>query len=127
MNPFTRYISRSLRERHLRRFITLWDQVEMLAIAHYRQKGTAPGDPARWKQARLGLLRLFPKFRERLQPHWADAKAGGAPAAADPFASILALETLEAVAGNWLALQTLPAAREALNRLVLEAQENRVE
>jgi hypothetical protein len=38
---------------------------------------------------------------------------------ADPFLAILAAKDASDFAGDWGALQTLPAAREALNKLLL--------
>jgi hypothetical protein len=38
----------------------------------------------------------------------------------DPFARLLAAGAARDFAGNWAAMQTLPAAREALNRWLMD-------
>jgi len=46
----------------------------------------------------------------------------GRPALEDPFLWLLSYEEITEFRQNWRAMQTLPAAREAINRLLIELQ-----
>ncbi len=126
-NPFTRFISQNLKSRRPKQFIALWDELEYLLIASHRGLGNSPGDAARWRTVITRLTNLYPGFKNSLQPYWPDTLIGGVPAAGDPFEFLLTIRELPSPGENWRAMQTLPAAREALNRMLLAMPENRVE
>jgi len=46
--------------------------------------------------------------------------AAGQPCADDPFRYLLAATRAATFCGSWAHMQALPAAREALNRLILD-------
>jgi hypothetical protein len=50
---------------------------------------------------------------------WRQTSRGGKPCEDDPFAFLLTPESAAGFVGSWAHMQALPAAREALNRLVL--------
>ena len=121
-NPFTRSIAAALRERRLREFITHWDAVEALVVRVYRGNAANAADEAEYAKVRPQALAGHEHLRAALEPHWRTAKVAGALATEDPFVVMLRHETAAAFLGDWPAMQALPAAREALNKLVLEVQ-----
>jgi hypothetical protein len=121
-NPFTRAIAATLRERRLREFITLWDPIEALIVRVYRGAAATPADEREYAALRPRAQKVHAHFRDALAPHWRTAKVAGAPATEDPFAALLRRESAAAFLGDWPAMQALPAAREALNKLILEVQ-----
>ncbi|GJM41140.1 MAG: hypothetical protein DHS20C20_14220 [Ardenticatenaceae bacterium] len=64
------------------------------------------------------LRRAYGGWEGALRPYWQQTKAAGELTQTDPFKLLLDLETPADILGNWHAMQHLPAAREALNRLL---------
>ncbi|BCX05736.1 MAG: hypothetical protein KatS3mg053_3674 [Candidatus Roseilinea sp.] len=120
MNPFTKSIAARLRSRRLRRFIAHWDALEALVIRVYRNAAVTEADDAEFAELRRWLREHYPEWQPRLAPYWRSALRGGQPAQDDPFVFLFAPEHAEAFCGSWAHMQALPAAREALNRLILE-------
>jgi hypothetical protein len=118
MNPFTKFISQRIQNRSLKKFIRDWDIVEHLVVSTYRNEGT-PEDSALWQKTRSRLIDGYPQWKSALAPYWPKALVGGAPAIEDPFLALLAYQQVEDFKENWRAMQTLPAAREALNQLIV--------
>lgn len=119
MNPFTRFISERLKDRRLRTFIACWDRMERLVIRVYRAKEAAAEDEAEYTDLRRRLREEYPRWQAALAPHWRSALVGGKVTVTDPFAYLLAVQPAAGFVDNWHAMQHLPAAREALNQLVL--------
>ncbi|GAB4581482.1 MAG: hypothetical protein Fur0022_42290 [Anaerolineales bacterium] len=119
MNPFTRFLSRTLVNRKFLHFIQQWDRVESLVIRTFREQGELEKDALAWKRVRGQLLKEYPLWAEQLRPFWQQALVDGKPAEKDPFLALLSYEDLLAFRENWPAMQTLPAAREAINRFIL--------
>ncbi|MFC1464491.1 MAG: hypothetical protein ACFLMY_06555 [Candidatus Brachytrichaceae bacterium NZ_4S206] len=120
MNPFTKSIATRLQSRRLRQFIERWDALEALVIRVYRNAVATEADDAEFAELKRWLREHYPEWQTRLEPHWRSALRGGQPSQDDPFAFLLAAEQAAAFCGSWAHMQALPAAREALNRLILE-------
>ena len=120
MNPFTKSLAAKLGAGKLHEFIAHWDALEQLVMRVYRGKAVAAADEAEYSQLRIWLQGNYANWRDPLQPHWQQAKVAGKLATEDPFAKLFAPEHAADFRDNWSALQALPAAREGLNRLVLE-------
>lgn len=119
MNIFTRFLSGGLRDRGLEALIRHWDGVERLVVRVYKGKGATAEDEAEYGRLRGWLVVNYPGWAERLRPHWQGAKVAGELAKQDPFARVLRVETAGGFVGDWEVMQHLPAAREALNKLVV--------
>ncbi len=120
MNPVTQALAKRLKDEHLRAFIAHWDALEVLVIRVFRAKRAAPEDEAEYRRLRGWLQANYPRWEEALRPHWQQAMMAGAVAREDPFARVMAASRARDFVGNWSAMQALPAAREAINRLLLE-------
>lgn len=120
MNPFTSFLSRRLHDPSLTDFIAHWDRLERLVVAVYKRQQALPVDEAEWAALRPWLLSHYPHWQPALAPLWPQTLVGGQLAAADPFAALLTPASAAAFVHNWPAMQTLPAAREALNQLLLQ-------
>lgn len=119
MNLFTHFLQQWTDNRDLDAFVTHWDRLERLVIRVYKGKMARPEDEADYQQLQSWLQNNYPKWQPELYPHWQAAKVAGHPAGQDPFAHIFRHKSAAAFIGDWDAMQHLPAAREALNRLVL--------
>lgn len=119
MNPFTRFLSQWSQDRDLAALIARWDVVEALAVRVYKARQATAEDEAAYQAARDFLQIHYPAWAERLRPYWQQALVGGRPAQSDPFYRLLAAERAQDFVGDWEALQHLPAAREALNQLLV--------
>jgi hypothetical protein len=118
MNPFTHFLRRRLRQPSLDEFVERWDRLERLVISVYKDKAATAEDEAIYAEIRPWLQQHYPQWRTQLQTYWPQALIGGQPAREDPFLFLLQAEEAADYVDNWLAMQTLPAAREALNQLV---------
>ncbi len=120
MNPFTRALLTRTRNEALRAFVARWDVLEALVIRVYRAAAASEADRQEHRTLRQQLLRDYPRWRAPLQPLWQTARRGGEPCKEDPFEFLLRAEDATCFIGSWEHMQALPAAREAINRLLLE-------
>lgn len=124
MNRFTRFLRQwSSDEEELGLLIQHLDALEALVIRVYKGKAATPADEAEYGKIRLWLEAHYPAWQDALRPYWQEALVGGRPAAEDPVSRILRAPAAANLVGDWGAMQNLPAAREALNRLVLARSE----
>ena len=121
MNPFTRSLMSRVTEPALIDFVRHWDELEALIVRVYRSATATPEDEAAHVRLRRWLLAAWPGFQARLAAYWPRTRIGREPAQEDPLARLLAIERAADVVDNWAAMQTLPAARETLNLLLLDA------
>jgi hypothetical protein len=119
MNPFTQFLARPLARHQFVRFVKKWDQVEQLIINTFREQGDLLADMKTWRRVSRELQHEYPLWVEKLTPLWLEANVDGKPAEEDPFLALLRVEELSAFRQNWRAMQTLPAAREAINRFLI--------
>ena len=120
MNPFTKFLSQwARRDTSFEAFIAWWDQLEYLTIKVYQQKMTPDAVRADFNATWPWLRRHYPQWEAVLRPFWQQTKAAGQPTQTDPFLLLLRWEQPEQIAGDWNAMQHLPAAREAINRYLL--------
>lgn len=121
MNPFSRFLSSKSDDPSFAEFVEYWDALEALVIRVYKRQGATPADLAKHREIRAWLSAHYPIWREGLRPYWREALVAGRPAAHDPFGFLLAVERADGFVDNWPAMQTLPAAREAINRRLTES------
>ncbi|MEW5986230.1 MAG: hypothetical protein AB1791_06320 [Chloroflexota bacterium] len=120
MNPFTRFLAGRMADHPLLDFIIHWDALEALVIRVYKGQGATAADETEYHVLHTWLREHYPTWREHLQVYWPKALIGGRPADSDPFLALLAAGQASDFVGNWAAMQTLPAARETLNQLLME-------
>ena len=84
-------------------------------IEVYRQKTTPEAAQADYEEIWPWLRRQYPKWQSILTPYWRRSTVDNEPLEEDPFQILLALPAPEGILNNWLAMQLLPAAREAIN------------
>ena len=122
INPFTRFLSQRSDDDAFAAFIAYWDRLERVVVGVYRAKldeATAADEyPVVWPWLRA----KYPRWEAALRPHWQATRAAGAPTQTDPFALLLAIAAPADIAGDWRAMQHLPAAREAINRYLVDDQ-----
>ncbi len=120
VNPFTKALASRLRSRRLKAFIARWDALEALVVRVYRSGVATPEDEQQFVELKAWLLRHYPEWQTPLEPHWRAALRAGQPCADDPFRYVLGATRAATFCGSWAHMQALPAAREALNRLILD-------
>lgn len=119
MNPFSKYLSQWSADRDFNAFVAQWDRLERLVVAVYRQKIDITAAEAEFESIWPGLRRDYEMWGAALRPLWQSTRAGGKATQVDPFQLLLDLQSPADIIGNWLAMQHLPAAREAINRYLL--------
>ena len=123
MNPFSKFLRQWSRNISLDEFVTYWDRLEGVVIGVYRQKMTPEAAQAEFAEVWLWLRQHYGMWEKALRPLWAETKTGGQRTQTDPFQLLLAFTKPEEIVENWTAMQHLPAAREALNQLLLQESE----
>ncbi len=124
MNPYTQHLLSHLDDPRLSEFIARWDSYESTMIDIFRAGQASAAKKQEHQELRVWLRAHYPDFQASLQPYWQGKKIGGRPTATDPFAWLLSIERATDLIDNWPAMQTLPAAREALNEFLLRLIEN---
>lgn len=119
MNPFSRFLNQWSNNRQLDAFIAQWDTLEQTVVRVYRQKMSLTEAERPFAETWPWLRQHYPQWATTLRPYWQQAQAAGAPTQTDPFQLLLDLQSPAAIVDNWRAMQHLPAAREALNQLIL--------
>lgn len=122
MNPFTRFLRSQERRAEpagFATFVEAWDALEALVIHVYRAGSADAATEAAYRQLKSFLVSAYPHWAATLAPYWRDALEAGQPVPADPFARLLATPSATVFVGNFAAMQTLPPAREAINRYLL--------
>lgn len=120
MNPFTKFLSQSLTDNHFTAFVEKWDELERIVIGVYRGKITPSSAESDWQGTRTWLLNNYGSWEAVLCPYWQMTSAGGNPTITDPFHLLLDIKIAADIPGDWRAMQHLPAAREAINRYLLD-------
>jgi hypothetical protein len=120
LNPVTRSLLRQLSDPQLSEFVVRWDALEALVIRVFRGQVVTSEDEAEHNRVRTWLAQAYPRWQKALQPHWQQATIAGRAVSKDPFAYLLDIEQARYFAGDWSAMQTLPAAREALNHYLVD-------
>lgn len=123
MNLFTRFLRQWSRDPDLETLVEQCDALEALIIRVYKGGQATAADEAEYQALRGWMEANYPSWQPLLLPLWQEATVAGKPAATDPFLRLTAANSAQAFVGDWEAMQHLPAAREALNRLVLQLGE----
>ena len=121
MNPFTRFLRQwNQGDAELDQLVEQCDALESLVIRVYKEGEASAADEAEYRTIRGWMRNNYRFWQDALRPFWQEARVAGRPATEDPFLRLTAPESASAFAGDWEAMQVLPAAREALNRLVIQ-------
>lgn len=120
MNPFTKYLSQWSADGDFADFVADWDRLERLVIGVYRAKMDVATAEAEYRFVWPRLRKRYNDWSAALRPFWQATRAAGAPTQTDPFLLLLNIAAPEAIPGDWRAMQHLPAAREAINRYLME-------
>ena len=115
MNPVTRRLLEDIDDPDLADFALAWDAYEECAVGIFRAGAALPDEARRFEALRLAAAQGLDPWEVPLEPHW---KTLDRPPQESPFRTVLAVERPD-VAGNWPMMRALPAAREALNLLLL--------
>ena len=119
MNPFTRFLRQWSDDRELENLIEHCDALEALIIRVYKRGYSTAGDEAEYQALRRWMKANYPAWQGTLRPIWQELQVGGAAAQQDPFLRLIRPEESAGFVDDWKTMQHLPAAREALNRLLL--------
>jgi hypothetical protein len=125
MNPVTRALLKQISDQQLEKFAEDWDNLEALVVEIYKQKSLSFEQQEDFFQLQEGLQERYASLREELGLFWPKTKVRGEPVTADPFAALIAKRAAQEFVGNWDAMRTLPAAREALNLMLMARIEKR--
>ena len=124
MNPFTRFLQQWAQDKDLETFVEHCDALEALVVRVYKQGEASAADEAEYQALRRWMKAHYDAWRDELRPYWGGgtgaATASGKRAPADPFEATFAAKQAGEFVGDWSAMQQLPTAREALNRLILK-------
>lgn len=120
MNPFSKYLRQFSDDPQFDTFVAHWDELESVVVRVYRHKMTVEAAQADFEQAWPWLREAYRHWEPMLRPYWQQTRAAGELTKTDPFQLLLDLQSPEAIAGNWTAMQHLPAAREAINRFLVD-------
>ena len=120
MNPVTRRLLDDVDDPELAAFALAWDGLEECLVQIYRMGEVSPELAARHANGRASVEAGLGTWEPALQPHWTATRINGAPPSKSPFLAVVAVRRPDAVIGDHDLIRTLPAAREALNHLLLE-------
>jgi hypothetical protein len=120
MNPVTRRLLDEIDDPDLAEFALAWDGFEELVVRLYRKGKDTPDEAEQYSRRRQSVRQVIQRWLEELEPYWKATQVDGVPPRQSPFLDILTVEEARGVVGNWELMRRLPAAREALNHLLLD-------
>lgn len=123
-NPVTQAILKNIDDPKLAGFIATWDALEELVISVYRSRAVEPAANQEFARLRSQLIHIYPEWQGELEPFWRKSRIKDRTTIDDPFTVVLQVTEAVALIGNWTVMKHLPAAREALNQLLLSRAEN---
>ncbi|MCW5876581.1 MAG: hypothetical protein KIS85_06830 [Anaerolineales bacterium] len=119
MNPVTEGLLRKLNDPQLDEFARCWGELEALVIEIYRQKAVSFEQQESFFLLREELLQRYPPLAEELGGYWPLARVKGEAVTVNPFEALIGKESAKQFVENWEAMRYLPAAREAINQLLM--------
>ena len=120
MNPVTRRLLDEIDDPQLAAFALAWDELEECLVGIYRDRTCSPRVERRYADLRSSAEKGLGKWEKALRRHWLATRINGTPPAQSPFRSVVAVQRPGDVIDDRAMMRTLPAAREALNNLLLE-------
>lgn len=132
MNPYTAHLQSLLPPGRgddivLAEFVAGWDRVEAFVIRVFRANIADGADASEWDELRRALAARYAAFADTLAVYWPHALVAGERCTADPFRAVLDVATASSLVANRTAMQTLPAARETLNRWLVVLADDAVD
>ncbi len=121
MNPYSKFLGRKSDDQRFLAFVEQWDELERLIIDVYRGQMTVAAATADYERVWPALKAQYSQWEATLRPYWQLTRAAGEPTATDPFRLLLAIDAPANIPGDWRAMQHLPAAREAINRYLVDS------
>ncbi len=125
MNPVTQALLKELKEPELDKFVEDWDTLNDLIIEIYKQKSLSFEQQEIFFEVQERLRNVYPDLATELEPFWRKAKIKGELSTSDPFQRLIGKRSAKEFVENWKAMKTLPAAREALNEMLMARIERR--
>jgi hypothetical protein len=119
MNPVTRRLLDEIDDPALAEFALAWDEYEEHFVGVFREGGFAPAEAAGFDDLRRATQHRLRNWEPALEQHWRATRIEGVHPEVSPFRTALAVDPAS-IPTNRAALRALPAAREALNMLLLE-------
>lgn len=120
INPFSKFLSQWSTDAEFEAFRERWDELERVVVGVYRRKMTHEEAAPAFERVWPWLREAYPRWQPALEPYWRQTRAAGAPTDRDPFLIFLEKQRPADINGDWNAMQHLPAAREAINRYLLD-------
>jgi hypothetical protein len=109
-----------IKDKPTRTFIGNWEMLEELITSIYHSGEITPTDRELFVSLQYALRSLYAKCAATLRPYWQQIKVAGKTNQNDPFLTMLDVSVRSSQVDYWDMVQTLPVAREALNKMVLD-------
>ena len=119
MNPVTQALLRQVKDPALYAFVRDWDTLSDLVIEANQQKSLSFDQQEIYFQVQERLRQSYARLAAVLAPFWRKAKIRGEVIIKDPFLALIDKQSAKEFVENWEAMKTLPAAREALNEMLM--------
>ncbi len=119
MNPFSKFLRQWSKNSDLEAFVSYWDRLEFVMVQVHRRKTAVSDAEAEFAEVWGWLRQHYGEWEGELRPFWQQIKAASELTKTDPFQMLLDIQTPTNILGNWIAMQHLPASREALNQFTL--------
>jgi hypothetical protein len=103
----------------VRLFLANWELLEELVSEVYSKGQVDPPDRDLFGSLKLALKRYYIALADELRPFWRQVRVAGRKLKQDPFVELLDVPGLSAFITNWEVIEKVPAAREALNLMLL--------
>ncbi len=120
MNPVTQGLLKQVRDDgSLEAFAQDWEDLESLIIEVYRQKSVSFEQQEQFFALKERLRNAYAEIQNELFRYWPLIRVKGELVVGDPYLALLDKSSAKEFVENWDAMRTLPAAREALNQMLM--------
>jgi hypothetical protein len=120
MNPVTKSLLKDISDNSLKAFVHQWDRFEQLIIEINRQKSLSFTQQQEFFDLKEKLGASYSPWESEMRIYWRQTRIKEGNLTTDPFRLLLNSDTAHDVLGSWEAIKLLPAAREAMNLMLME-------
>jgi hypothetical protein len=118
-NTFEPHDSGDVDRGQVQMFLANWELLEELVSEVYTKGQVDPPDRDLFGSLKLALRRYYIALADELRPFWRQVRVAGRKLKQDPIIELLDVPGLSAFLTNWEVIEKVPAAREALNLMML--------
>jgi len=118
-NPVTQHLIGQIDNKDINSLVEHFDVLEVMIIQIYKTKNASRKDERLYRRVKHWMQKHYKTWQNDLEPYWRKTTINNLPVSEDPFLALVEPAKAGDFTDNWLLMQTIPPARQALNEWLL--------